>query len=306
MTYGAPVFESGGPNPNFAPIRRRSDDVRGCSCSPQGQAPVIRVSNKRHGLSVISTATNKGRIRWKAFEGALTSDILIDFLRRLVRDAGRKIFLILDNFGVHHSKPVKAWPADHKREIEVFYLPSYGPELSRKEKVNADLKQAATKLRSSPLEAATGEDHSPASAQCSAAAQGRGDKQQGDRERGRALHRRHDHVMVVLECDADRATPRLPCCGTARRGDLRRQASSALAYSHQRQEDLVYPGPHESRLRCGEIHDDVMPKQVDQQCCHRWLQFDGIDLASLHGAGQDGAQSAGFGLHELCSKRLGR
>ncbi|MGC0077500.1 winged helix-turn-helix domain-containing protein, partial [Ralstonia pseudosolanacearum] len=38
----------------------RSDDVRGRSYAPKGQTPVVRVSNKRHGLSVISTVTNKG------------------------------------------------------------------------------------------------------------------------------------------------------------------------------------------------------------------------------------------------------
>ena len=124
----------------------RSDDVRGRSYAPQGQTPVVRVNNKRHGLSVISTVTNKGQMRWKAFDGALNSDILIDFLRRLVKDAGRKIYLILDNLRVHHSKPVKAWLAEHKREIEVFYLPSYSPELNPNEMANADLKQAVTKL----------------------------------------------------------------------------------------------------------------------------------------------------------------
>ena len=124
----------------------RSDDVRGRSYAPQGQTPVIRVNNKRHGLSVISTVTNKGQMRWKAFDGALNSDILIDFLRRLVKDAGRKIYLILDNLRVHHSKPVKAWLAEHKSEIEVFYLPSYSPELNPNEMANADLKQAVTKL----------------------------------------------------------------------------------------------------------------------------------------------------------------
>ena len=62
----------------------RSDDVRGRGFAPKGQTPVIRVNNKRHGLSVISTVTNKGQMRWKAFDGALNSDILIDFLRRLV------------------------------------------------------------------------------------------------------------------------------------------------------------------------------------------------------------------------------
>ena len=50
-------------------------------------------------------------MRWKAFDGALNSDILIDFLRRLVKDADRKTYLILDNLRVHHSKSVKAWLA---------------------------------------------------------------------------------------------------------------------------------------------------------------------------------------------------
>ena len=123
----------------------RSDDVRGRSYAPQGHTPVVRVNNKRHGLSVISTVTNKGVMRWKIFDGALNADILIDFLKRLVRDAGRKIYLILDNLKVHHSKPVKAWLAENTEHIEVFYLPSYSPELNPNEMANADLKQAVTK-----------------------------------------------------------------------------------------------------------------------------------------------------------------
>jgi transposase len=124
----------------------RSDDVRGRSYAPKGQTPVVRVSNKRHGLSVISTVTNKGEMRWKIFDGALNADILIDFLRRLVRGAKKKIFLVLDNLRVHHAKPVKAWLATNKQHIEVFYLPSYSPELNPDEMANADLKQAVTKL----------------------------------------------------------------------------------------------------------------------------------------------------------------
>jgi transposase len=124
----------------------RSDDVRGRSYAPQGQTPVVRVNNKRHGLSVISTETNKGEMRWKIFDGALNASIMVDFMRRLIKGARRKIYLILDNLRVHHSKPVKAWLAEHKDEIEVFYLPSYSPELNPDEMANADLKQAVTKM----------------------------------------------------------------------------------------------------------------------------------------------------------------
>lgn len=124
----------------------RSDDVRGRSYAPQGQTPVIRVPNRRHSLSIISSVTNKGRMRWKVFDGALNADILIDFLARLIKGASQKIFLVLDNLRVHHAKPVKTWLARHAEAIEVFYLPSYSPELNPDEMANADLKQAVTKL----------------------------------------------------------------------------------------------------------------------------------------------------------------
>jgi transposase len=119
--------------------------VRGRSYAPAGKTPEIRVLNRREGLSVISTVTNRGKVRWKVFEGAINADLLIDFMKRLIKDAkGKKVFLILDNLRVHHAKPVKAWLAEHAQSIEVFYLPSYSPELNPDEMLNADLKSAVT------------------------------------------------------------------------------------------------------------------------------------------------------------------
>lgn len=37
------------------------------------------------------------------------ADKLVEFLAALIKDAGRKALLILDNLWVHHSKIVKAW-----------------------------------------------------------------------------------------------------------------------------------------------------------------------------------------------------
>ena len=122
----------------------RSDDVRGRSFAPKGKTPVVRVNSKRENVGLISTVTNQGKVRWMVLNGALDSDQLIAFLKRLVKDAKRKIFLILDNLRVHHAKLVKAWLAKHEDEIEVFYLPSYSPELNPDEMLNADLKQAVT------------------------------------------------------------------------------------------------------------------------------------------------------------------
>ena len=59
----------------------------------------------------------------------------------MIKDAGKKVFQILDNLRVHHSKIVKAWVAERIDQIELFYLPSYSPQLNPEERLNADLKQ---------------------------------------------------------------------------------------------------------------------------------------------------------------------
>lgn len=118
-------------------------DVRGRGYAPAGKTPVTyAVGGARQKLSMIATVTNQGKTRWMIIDDAFNADRLIEFLDALVRDAQRKIFLILDNLRVHHSKPVKAWVAERAEQIELFYLPSYSPELNPEERLNADLKHA--------------------------------------------------------------------------------------------------------------------------------------------------------------------
>jgi transposase len=118
-------------------------DVRGRSYAPKGQTPVVlAVGGTRQKLSMLATVTNKGKMRWMIIDDAFNSDRLIEFLQGLIDDVGRKVFVILDNLRVHHSKPVKAWVAEREDRIELFYLPSYSPELNPEERLNADLKHA--------------------------------------------------------------------------------------------------------------------------------------------------------------------
>jgi transposase len=89
---------------------------------------------------MISAITNQGKVRFNIYEGTMNADILIDFCQRLVKSANRKVFLVLDNLRVHHAKVFKAWLLEHEGEIEIFYLPSYSPELNPDEYLNCDLK----------------------------------------------------------------------------------------------------------------------------------------------------------------------
>lgn len=118
----------------------RTDSQHGRGFSPRGKTPVIRLQARRSRINLISTVTNQGKVRFMVYKDTMNSKVLIKFLKRLIKDAGRKVFLILDNLRVHHSKPVKEWLETHKKKIEVFYLPSYSPELNPDEYLNCDLK----------------------------------------------------------------------------------------------------------------------------------------------------------------------
>ncbi len=118
----------------------RSDSQYGRSYSPKGKTPVQRINAKRVSLNLISTVTNQGKVRFMIYEGGMNAQLLIKFLKRLIKDAKRKVFVILDNLRAHHSKIVKEWVANHRDEIELFFLPSYSPELNPDEYLNGDLK----------------------------------------------------------------------------------------------------------------------------------------------------------------------
>jgi len=79
-------------------------------------------------MNMISTVTNQGKVRFMNYGATMNARLLVRFMKRLIKGADRKLYLILDNLRVHHSKPVKEWLESHKQEIEVFYLPSYSPE----------------------------------------------------------------------------------------------------------------------------------------------------------------------------------
>lgn len=108
--------------------------------APKGQPPVLKVETRKERVNMISAITNQGSVRFMVYEGSMTQQRLLIFLRRLVSDAPRKVFLILDNLRVHHGKLVAAWLKENKDKIEVFFLPPYSPEINPDEYINNALK----------------------------------------------------------------------------------------------------------------------------------------------------------------------
>src|SRR5215218_5702901 len=122
----------------------RSDQTAGRSWSPVGQTPLVQGTGQRFGANVISAISNKGRLQFRVFKQRFTAAVLIDFLARLVRQAGgQKLILILDGHPVHRAKKVRDWVAAHREQIELQFLPGYSPELNPTELLNQDVKTNA-------------------------------------------------------------------------------------------------------------------------------------------------------------------
>jgi transposase len=121
----------------------RSDYQAGRSWSLRGRTPVIPGTGQRFGCNMISTITNRGRLAFMLFTENFVVPVFLRFLRRLLRHAGRKVFLVVDGHSVHKAAAVRRWLAAHKDRIEIFFLPPYSPDLNPDELLNHDVKANA-------------------------------------------------------------------------------------------------------------------------------------------------------------------
>jgi transposase len=117
-----------------------SEDNRGRGYSPKGETPVRYTTGARFSTSMISAIANQGQLRFMVYKGGLKIDLFLTFLKRLIKDVKKKVFLIVDNLRVHHAKRVREWVNEHLDEIEIFYMPAYTPERNPDEYLNQAVK----------------------------------------------------------------------------------------------------------------------------------------------------------------------
>ena len=76
------------------------------------------------------------------YTGSFTGPVYLQFLKRLTKQYGCKVFWIGDRHPVHFRKLVTQWLEEHPDDIEAFYLPAYSPHLNPVEYLNGEVKQA--------------------------------------------------------------------------------------------------------------------------------------------------------------------
>ncbi len=118
----------------------RTDHHAGTTWAPVGQTPVVRGTGKRESIGMISAVSMRGAMHWMVFEGTMDSALFTEYLNRLIHDVKGKIFLIVDRAGYHTSKETREWVKKHENRIELFFLPSYSPDLNPDEWVWKNVK----------------------------------------------------------------------------------------------------------------------------------------------------------------------
>jgi hypothetical protein len=99
---------------------------------------MIQRAAKRHATGMISSIANRGAARFMIYEAererafSPNADLFLAFLERLIKAADRKAFLIVDNLRAHKAHEVTAWVDKHKDRIELFFLPAYARDQSRR------------------------------------------------------------------------------------------------------------------------------------------------------------------------------
>lgn len=126
----------------------KSQCNHGRSYAPKGKTLIKKSTSKRFSVNMVSAVTNQGKVQFMIYSEAMNAERLIEFLKQLIKSSRRKIYLILDNLKVHHSKVVKEWMGKNQDKIALFFLPSYSPEMNPDEYLNCDLKQGLSAKKS--------------------------------------------------------------------------------------------------------------------------------------------------------------
>jgi transposase len=113
----------------------RSDYHSGTTWAIKGETPVVKTTGARFSLNMISAITTKGKMKFMTHSGKVNASVFCEFLKRLIHNITKKIFLILDGHPVHRSSKVKKLIQSMEGRLRLFYLPPYSPELNPDELV---------------------------------------------------------------------------------------------------------------------------------------------------------------------------
>jgi transposase len=113
----------------------RSDYHSGTTWGKRGETPIVRATGKRFRLNMISAVSPRGELHFKVIREGVNAETFIEFLKSLMHNRRRPVFLIVDGHPSHRSKSVKEYVDSLDGKLRLFFLPPYSPELNPDELV---------------------------------------------------------------------------------------------------------------------------------------------------------------------------
>jgi len=113
----------------------RSDYHSGKTWALKGQTPVVETTGARFSVNMIAAIDTRGQMRFMTTKETVHRQRICDFLHKLMHDNEGPVFLIWDGHPTHRSGKVRECIESFNGQLEVYFLPSYSPELNPSEQV---------------------------------------------------------------------------------------------------------------------------------------------------------------------------
>ena len=129
----------------------RADSVHGKTWGVRGQTPVVQRPGQRQSISAASAVNARGGFWFQTYKGALSGELFVELLKRMMRHRKKPVHLIIDSLPAHKKALVRDYVQSTHGRLTLHFLPGYAPDLNPDELVWSHIKRTGTARR--PLQA---------------------------------------------------------------------------------------------------------------------------------------------------------
>jgi transposase len=125
----------------------RADSVHGRTWAPRGETPVVERPGERQSMSAASAVNSKGAFWFATYDGALSGELFVELLKKLMFNRKKPVHLIVDGLPAHKKAVVKDYVVSTQGKLILHFLPGYAPDLNPDELVWSHVKRTGVARR---------------------------------------------------------------------------------------------------------------------------------------------------------------
>ena len=101
----------------------------------RGQTPVVQHPGQRQSISAASAVNARGGFWFQTYKGALSGELFVELLKRMMRHRKKPVHLIIDGLPAHKKALVRDYIKSTRGRPTLHFLPGYAPDLNPDELV---------------------------------------------------------------------------------------------------------------------------------------------------------------------------